>query len=1037
MRSVPWHVKGVDRDAQETAREAARRSGLSVGEWLNSVIHDQAAAAGVQNDPDPPSYRGDDYSTVNERLDDLSHQLDQIARNRQGTPPPDNAPTSHRIAEAILRLDKRLDQLVHEGRAATTELERRVNSVDRALANLADSRLQSSYVRAEPSYARAEPTSVDQAAAEIAARQRALDGEIVPPPLTGPLKYAPPNYREAQCGAEDAVAGLRKDLNEIGRILSEAMPRRAVEALEGEVRALAGRIDAGRQSGVDTAALAGLEQGLREVRDALQGLAPAESLVGFDRAVQTLSAKIDTIAAGQQDPMGLRGVEDAIASLRGMVGHVASNDALAALAQDVRTLADRIEGGGIPVGHHPDILMTLEQRLGHISEAIEAVRAEGGRPVSSNFDHLIHSLNDKLERIQLSRGDNVALGGLEDRIIKLVEKLDASEARLGHLGAIERGMAELLVHLEGLRANPPAARPADAPAPGHGPVNGERRMKESLEAVQGTVGDVVDRIAMIESNLRSDQRAAPPPAAAPQPDVPPPHAAPPPDLPPSPPPPPSPEPRAAPAKAIPKRTAAAPPVDPSLPHDHPLEPGSGPPRVRPAAHGGSRATASAAERVAVSEEPLRAAKGAAAAEPETKSGFLQAARRAAQYAAQNAKIVDTEVAADPQTVGPALSQKLKAIFVGISVAVLIAVALRFAANYFEFADLQLPDAPALAGRESPPPAPAPSNPGPRVEALPLAPNTIATAPNRVLPLESLPLAAPPSGLISNLPAAAVPPAPAAPALPAANTSIEVTGSVPNRPVARPTPAAPFTAAPLAPAPDPAPTSGLSKGLLAAANGGDADAAYEVATRHAEGRGVPRNLQEAAAWYERAAKGGLALAQFRLGSLYEKGNGVPKDLNEARRLYLAAAEKGNANAMHNIGVLYSEGIDGKPDFKTAVQWFRKAGNHGISDSQYNLAILYARGIGVDRNLTEAYRWFALAAKAGDADAAKKRDDIAGRLDQQSLALARKAVETWSAEPQPEQATTVKSPPGGWDQAEPAPTKPKTRPRVQARPAAAPL
>src|SRR5260370_13043442 len=102
MRSVPWHVKGVDRDAQETAREAARRSGLSVGEWLNSVIHDQAAAAGVQNDPDPPSYRGDDYSTVNERLDDLSHHLAHIARNPQGTPPPDHAPTYHPIAEAHL-----------------------------------------------------------------------------------------------------------------------------------------------------------------------------------------------------------------------------------------------------------------------------------------------------------------------------------------------------------------------------------------------------------------------------------------------------------------------------------------------------------------------------------------------------------------------------------------------------------------------------------------------------------------------------------------------------------------------------------------------------------------------------------------------------------------------------------------------------------------------------------------------------------------------------------------------------------------------
>src|SRR5260370_28980905 len=150
MRSVPWHVKGVDRDAQETAREAARRPGVWVGEWLNSSIHDRAAAAGVQNDPDPPSYRGDDYSTVNERLDDLSHQLDQIARNRQGTPPPDNAPTSHRIAEAILRLDKRLGQLRHERRAATPDVGRPGNSVEQALANPADSPLPSSDVRAEP-----------------------------------------------------------------------------------------------------------------------------------------------------------------------------------------------------------------------------------------------------------------------------------------------------------------------------------------------------------------------------------------------------------------------------------------------------------------------------------------------------------------------------------------------------------------------------------------------------------------------------------------------------------------------------------------------------------------------------------------------------------------------------------------------------------------------------------------------------------------------------------------------------------------------
>src|SRR4029077_9199940 len=77
----------------------------------------------------------------------------------------------------------------------------------------------------------------------------------------------------------------------------------------------------------------------------------------------------------------------------------------------------------------------------------------------------------RLERTQpisaeaVSRGEQLALAGLEDRIARLVEKLDASEGRLRHLRAIERGMAELWVQLEGLRTNPPAAHPADAGPP--------------------------------------------------------------------------------------------------------------------------------------------------------------------------------------------------------------------------------------------------------------------------------------------------------------------------------------------------------------------------------------------------------------------------------------------------------------------------------------------------------------------------------------------------------------------------------------------
>ena len=133
-------------------------------------------------------------------------------------------------------------------------------------------------------------------------------------------------------------------------------------------------------------------------------------------------------------------------------------------------------------------------------------------------------------------------------------------------------------------------------------------------------------------------------------------------------------------------------------------------------------------------------------------------------------------------------------------------------------------------------------------------------------------------------------------------------------------------------------------------------------------------------------------------------------------------------MHNLEVLYAEGAALKPDYKTAAQWFRLAADHGVADSQYNLAVLYARGIGVDQNLVESYKWFALAANQGDPDAAKKRDEVAKRLDPQSLATAKLAVQVFVQQSQPEAATTVKTPAGGWDAAsaiptDQAPAKPK--------------
>jgi localization factor PodJL len=144
-------------------------------------------------------------------------------------------------------------------------------------------------------------------------------------------------------------------------------------------------------------------------------------------------------------------------------------------------------------------------------------------------------------------------------------------------------------------------------------------------------------------------------------------------------------------------------------------------------------------------------------------------------------------------------------------------------------------------------------------------------------------------------------------------------------------------------------------------------------------------------------------------------------------------------MHNLAVLDADGGGKGANYKSASQWFRKAADRGVADSQYNLGILYARGIGVEQNLAESFKWFSLAAAQGDADSGRKRDDIAKRLDAQSLAAAKLAIQTFTPEPQPDAAVNVATPAGGWDPSPaPAPAaanKPAAKPAATKRAAAA--
>jgi localization factor PodJL len=146
-------------------------------------------------------------------------------------------------------------------------------------------------------------------------------------------------------------------------------------------------------------------------------------------------------------------------------------------------------------------------------------------------------------------------------------------------------------------------------------------------------------------------------------------------------------------------------------------------------------------------------------------------------------------------------------------------------------------------------------------------------------------------------------------------------------------------------------------------------------------------------FERAAQAGLPPAQERLAMMHDKGITVPRDPKLAMTWYERAAQGGNIRAMHNLATLLASGSAGKPDYAAALRWYSEAAEAGLRDSQFNMGILLARGVGAKPDPARAYKWFALAAAQGDADAAKKRDEMAGRLPASEIGSAKAAIEQW--------------------------------------------
>ncbi len=876
---------------------------------------------------------------------------------------------------------------------------------------------------------------------EIAAVSRGL-GELAPRGSISSLERAVREIADrleiARIeGVRDAVATPIEQLaRDLRAGLRELDPRAAIGALEQDVRAIAAKIENLEvRGGVDPQTIRAIFDQTREVRDLLSRAADAShSGERAQRELANLAARLDN--GGGVAPAEIAHVVDEIRSAVSLSG---GTGAVQALEQRIEKLSDRIDAalsgaGGEQMAVFGDRLDKLHRA---VAQSLAAPRSTSTAD-TRQLEKLVQELADKVDRAASPGSGRDDLAALQTQIELLSRKIDRVGDRDESTAGLERMISDLFAQLnetrnEAFEAAENAARNAardtvrealaNVTTSGQGELGREianlraiqdtsdQRTHATLKAVHATLERVVDRLATLEDDLVESRTTTPPS-------------------------------RQSPAVEAPVAQPASQPVAPKPAAQTAASQSQGStisaaaalarlkgvkPETRKAEAPSQR---SAAPSVSLGQDVLiepgaglgrRPATQAEDAEDRSaQAGFIAAARRAA-LAAQAASVAAEEGesvdAAEKAETGGRLAQvrsvyerRRKPILLSLAALIGLLGALQIARVYTRNSGLADPPAPITrqvdpapsavppAGDQSPLPAQpdkgaengAPSSPakesgsavGPKAEmtaptdaSTPSAANAEAPAPRRV----DAPSALPTMARQPRADARQIDPAPV--------------GAISR------------AAASMTPLPT----------LEKAAAKGDAAAQYELASRYADGAQAPRDLGLAVKWFEKSAAKGVAPAQYRLGVLYERGLGVQRDMTSARSWYERAAESGNVRAMHNLAVLLADG-GGKPDYASAAKWFRRAAEYGVRDSQYNLAILYARGMGGPQDLVQSYAWFCAAADQGDADAAKKRDEVASRFDAKTLARAKAIAESYRPKQPSAAGNEVTPPPGGWQPSE---------------------
>lgn len=880
--AAPWSVKGIDPKARELAKDLARRSGMTLGEWLNQMITE---GEGEVEDDAPP--------TAASRAGAREIRLSSDAELR-------------RVARALDALTARMEAAEHRSTLAISGIDQSVMGVlSRVEAVERDRNAVAARFDAELDEVRA-------AQAKVSDRLRRMSDDDAPRleamrALEGALGKIAEKIYDSETKARAALDDVRQDVahavRRVDRVESRIEAEPAAHLVEAVTAKLGDRL--AEAEARTSAALQALEASFAglDARLKTSEAAAEEDAAGrrFERLAAELSDKVEgqraefaerlnAIAEGKFDRME--------ATLKELTGQV---------EQGERRSAQAIDRMGREV-------MRIAQTLGDRVSTVEARSAEAAQQMGGEMARIAEAMESRMAHAdQVQAAALEKLGGEISRIAeRLADRIANAERRSAQ--AIDDVGEQVGRVTERLNDRYDASQNALAERIRASEERTAKLLEEARETIDRRLLEAQRRNALEDVALAA-RRAAEEEARAPA--------------------------RRAPA-ALFDDDPFAEPIERAVPAAAP-SPFEEPPFAEPSfsqpgdLYGDFAADGVEAEAFAPPPAPV---------EPRSTRDVVAAARAAARMASEKsearARRESAAATAAPDLAGsvaaPALEVdgpsrfsiglpkrkkkdafNLRTMVMASGTAAALAVTAVGAtlymgaeANHGDHIDHTGP-APTAARAEEPKAAP--------VEAAAATEGTGVALPTDAKDAgksETLAVAiAPPPGETAGL----APPAKTAPAKPApkaAPSSTEV------RPLYN-------TAIGRLQSGDVAGVEDLKK----AANLGFAPAQFYLAKLYESGgSGVKKDLAEARRWTQRAAEAGDARAMHNL-ALYEfNGEGGAKDAADATRWFKKAAAQGVVDSQYNLGRIYETGMrDGAgaeavPQNKAeAYKWYLLAAAHG--------------------------------------------------------------------------------------------------------------